>query len=42
LLVNLVVRRTLKARADRQAARVAEEAYERAHPEEFALEQEDA
>jgi phosphate/sulfate permease len=42
LAINLVVRRTLKARADRQAQRVAEEAYERAHPEEFALEQEDA
>ncbi len=39
--VNLLVRRTLKQRADRQAKRVKEEAYERAHPEEFALEQED-
>jgi phosphate/sulfate permease len=42
VIVNLVVRRTLKARADRQARRVAEEAYERAYPERFALEQEDA
>lgn len=42
VLVNLFVRHTLKKRADRQAMRVAEEAYERAHPEEFALEQEDA
>ncbi len=42
LVVNLLVRRTLKRRADRQARRVTEEAYERAHPDEFALEQEDA
>jgi phosphate/sulfate permease len=42
LVVNLIVRRTLKRRADLQAKRVAEEAYERAHPEEFALEQESA
>lgn len=42
LLANLAVRRALAARADRQAARVEEEAYERIHPEAFALEQEDA
>ena len=42
LVGNLTVRHVLKKRADRQAARVKEEAYERAHPEEFALEQEDA
>ena len=41
LLANLIVRHVLRKRADRQAKRVAEEAYERAHPEEFALEQED-
>lgn len=41
LLANLSVRRLLKARADRQLQRVKEEAYERAHPEEFALELED-
>ncbi len=41
LVVNFVVRRTLKARADRQLARAEEAAYERAHPDEFALEQED-
>ncbi len=41
IAVNLVVRRVLKRRADRQLKRVEEEAYERAHPEEFALEQED-
>ncbi|MFQ5495958.1 MAG: inorganic phosphate transporter, partial [Phycisphaerae bacterium] len=41
LVINLIVRRTLKKRADRQARRVEEEAYERAHPEEFALERED-
>jgi hypothetical protein len=42
IAANLIVRHVLKNRADRQAKRVAEEAYERAHPEEFALEQEDA
>ncbi len=42
LAVNLTIRQVLKKRADRQARRVKEEAYERAHPEEFALEQEDA
>ncbi len=42
LVVNFIVRRTLKRRADRQLARTEEEAYERAHPDEFALEQEDA
>ncbi len=41
IAVNLVVRRVLKKRADRQLERVEEEAYERAHPDEFALEQED-
>jgi len=41
LAANLVVRRTLKSRADAQACRVAEDAYERAHPDEFALEAED-
>ncbi|MGB2984484.1 MAG: inorganic phosphate transporter [Phycisphaerae bacterium] len=40
LLVNLFVRRTFKKRADLQAKRTVEEAYERAHPEEFALEHE--
>lgn len=40
LALNLIVRRILKQRADRQAQRVEEEAYERAHPEEFALEHE--
>ena len=40
LMVNLLVRRAIKRRADRQARRVVEEAYERAHPEEFALEHE--
>jgi phosphate/sulfate permease len=42
LVLNLGVRHVCRKRADRQAVRVAEEAYERAHPEEFALEQEDA
>jgi phosphate/sulfate permease len=42
IAANLIVRHVLKNRGDRQAKRVAEEAYERAHPEEFALEQEDA
>jgi phosphate/sulfate permease len=41
LAANLLVRRTLKRRGDAQARRVKEEAYERAHPEEFALERED-
>jgi len=40
IFTNLAVRRVLKRRADVQATRVAEEAYERAHPEEFALETE--
>ncbi len=39
---NLLVRIALKQRADRQAQRVEEEAYERIHPEAFALEEEDA
>ena len=42
VIVNLIVRRVLKDRANRQAKRIAEEAYERAYPERFALEQEDA
>ncbi len=41
LVVNLAVRHTLKKRADEQARRVEEEAYERSHPDEFALERED-
>ncbi len=41
LAVNLTIRYFLKRRADAQAQRVEEEAYERAHPEEFALERED-
>ena len=41
LAVNLTIRHFLKRRADAQAHRVEEEAYERAHPEEFALERED-
>lgn len=40
LLANLAIRRTLKKRADAQVVLVEEEAYERAHPEEFALETE--
>lgn len=39
--INLVVRKALKRRADQQAILVEDEAYERAHPEEFALERED-
>ncbi len=42
LFVNLTVRRMLKKRADAQMKRVREEAFERIHPEAFALEQEDA
>ena len=42
VLVNLCIRRYLKKRADKHDERVRDEAYERAHPEEFALEQEDA
>ncbi len=42
ILINLGVRRYLKRRADAQEKRVEEEAYERIHPEEFALEQEGA
>jgi len=41
LLTNLMIRYFLKKRADVQAQLVEEEAYERAHPEEFALERED-
>lgn len=41
LAANLFIRNALKKRADLQAKRVKEEAYERAHPEEFALERED-
>ena len=40
--INLVARAILKKRGDAQAKRVKEEAYERAYPERFALEQEDA
>ena len=39
--LNFLVRRVVKRRADDQTARIEDEAYERAHPEEFALEQED-
>lgn len=42
LAANLVVRQYLKKRADAHAKRVAEEAYEREHPELFALEDERA
>lgn len=42
LLANLTVRQVLKRRADRHIKRVEEEAYERVHPEAFALEEEDA
>ena len=38
VLVNLLIRSRLKKRADRLALLVEDEAYERAHPEEFALE----
>jgi hypothetical protein len=41
LVVNFAIRRFLKGRGDNQAKRVEDEAYERAHPEEFALERED-
>ena len=41
LTVNLVIRAYIKRRGDAHAKRVQEEAYERVHPEEFALEQED-
>jgi hypothetical protein len=40
LAANLLVRVYLKRRADVQHSRVEEEAYERAHPDEFALEDE--
>jgi len=40
LVVNLTIRRFLKKRADAQAKRVEEEAYERALPEQFANEDE--
>lgn len=40
LVTNMFVRRYLKKRADVQAVRVEEEAYERVHPEEFATEDE--
>lgn len=40
LTLNLVVRHMLKRRADAQAKRVEDAAYERAYPDEFALEQE--
>ncbi len=41
LLTNFVLRRFLKRRADRQAKRVEEEAYERIYPERFALEEDE-
>ena len=40
IAMNLLVRRWLKKRADKLEVRVTEEAYERAHPEEFAEESE--
>lgn len=40
LITNLVLRRVFKRRADAQHLRVEEEAYERANPDEFALESE--
>jgi hypothetical protein len=40
IAANLTLRIVLKKRSDRQAVRVREEAYERVHPEEFALEDE--
>ncbi len=42
LALNFSVRHLIKKRSDRLQRRVEEEAYERAHPEAFALEQEDA
>jgi hypothetical protein len=38
LAANLTIRRVVVKRADAQEQRVQEEAYERAHPEEFAPE----
>ncbi|MFQ5491984.1 MAG: inorganic phosphate transporter [Phycisphaerae bacterium] len=40
LIINFTVRRIITRRADEQERRVEEEAYERAHPDEFALEDE--
>jgi len=40
LILNLVLRQKLKTRSDLHQRRVKEQAYERAHPEEFALEDE--
>ena len=40
LFVNLTIRRIVSRRADDQDRRVEEEAYERANPDEFALEDE--
>lgn len=42
LLANLALRFYLKKRGDAQAARISEEAYERTHPDAFALEEEGA
>ncbi len=42
LLINLTVRTVFKNRADAQAKLVEEAAYERAHPDQFALEEEGA
>ncbi len=42
IMANFAIRRFLKARADAQSKRVEEEAYERSHPERFALEDEGA
>ena len=41
VVCNLLARRFLRRRADVQARRVEDEAYERTHPDEFALERED-
>lgn len=41
IVINLVIRHFLKKRADAQQRRVDEDAYERTHPDEFALERED-
>ena len=40
LIINLVLRQKLKTKSDLHQRRVNEQAYERAHPEEFALEDE--
>jgi phosphate/sulfate permease len=41
LSANLLIRRAFKKRADAQAKRTKEEAHERAHPDQYSLEQED-